>query len=92
MKKQQNKKLLDLLDKIIVNEVNNLGLSENATIPVYDFSITNQSDETINISVSKKGGHVVNMNTNREVSAEIISQEEANNKGKEFLLQKVLKI
>lgn len=69
-------------------EVNNLGLSENATIPVYDFSITNHNDETINISVSKKGGHIVNMNTNRDVTVESISQEDANNKGKEFLASK----
>ena len=81
-------KAIEFVGQDNCKEVNNLGLSENATIPVYDFSITNQNDETINISVSKKGGHVVNMNTNREVSAEIISQEEANNKGKEFLASK----
>ena len=78
-------KAVEFIGQDKCKEVNNLGLSENATIPVYDFSITNQNDETINISVSKKGGHVVNMNTNREVSVESISQEEANNKGKEFL-------
>ena len=78
-------KAVEFIGQDKCKEVNNLGLSENATIPVYDFSITNQNDETINISVSKKGGHIVNMNTNREVSVESISQEEANNKGKEFL-------
>ena len=78
-------KAVEFIGQDKCKEVNNLGLSENATIPVYDFSITNQNDETINISVSKKGGYIVNMNTNREVSVESISQEEANNKGKEFL-------
>lgn len=78
-------KAVEFIGQDKCKEVNSLGLAENATIPVYDFSITNQNDETINISVSKKGGHVVNMNTNREVSVESISQEEANNKGKEFL-------
>ena len=68
-----------------IKETTNLGFSENATIPVYDFSITNQDDETINISISKKGGHVVSMNSNREVTSEIISQEEADEKGKQFL-------
>ena len=81
-------KAIEFVGEDSCKEVNNLGLSENATIPVYDFSITNQNDETINISVSKKGGHVVNMNTNRDVSVESISQEEANNKGKEFLASK----
>ena len=78
-------KAVEFIGQDKCKEVNSLGLAENATIPVYDFSITNQNDETINISVSKKGGHIVNMNTNREVSVESISQEEANNKGKEFL-------
>ena len=81
-------KAVEFIGQDKCKEVNSLGLAENATIPVYDFSITNQNDETINISVSKKGGHVVNMNTNREVSVESISQEEANNKGKEFLASK----
>ena len=78
-------KAIDFVGQDKCKKVSNLGLSENATIPVYDFSITNQEDNTINISVSQKGGHIVNMNTNRDVSAEIISQEEANNIGKEFL-------
>ena len=71
-----------------LKETNNLGYSENATIPAYDFSITNNEDLNINISVSKKGGHIVYMNTNREVNTEIISQEEANQKGKDFLTSK----
>ena len=68
-----------------IKEISNLGFSENATIPVYDFSITNNNDETINISISKKGGHIVYMNSNRDVSSEIITEEEAGNKAKEFL-------
>ncbi len=71
-----------------IKETSNLGFSENATIPVYDFSITNQKDETINLSISKKGGHIVYMNSNREVNTETISQEDANKLGKEFLNQK----
>lgn len=74
-----------------IKEISNLGFSENATIPVYDFSITNQDNTTSNISISKKGGHVVYINTNREVNSEIISQEEADSKGKEFLASKGFK-
>lgn len=81
----------NLIGKENIKESNNLGLSENATIPVYDFSIINNNDENINISISKKGGHIVYMNSNRGVNAEIISQEEANNKGKEFLEKKGFK-
>ena len=39
----------------------------------------------MNISISQKGGHLVLMNYNRNIEAEVISQEEANEKGKEFL-------
>ena len=68
-----------------VKEISNLGFAENATIPVYDFSITTNDDETVNISISKKGGHVVNMNSNRDINTEVITQEEANSKALEFL-------
>ena len=68
-----------------VKEINSLGFAENATIPVYDFSITTNNDETVNISISKKGGHVVNMNSNRDINIEVITQEEANSKALEFL-------
>ena len=78
-------KVEEFIGKENIKEISSLGFSENATIPVYDFSITNNNEETINISISKKGGHVVNMNSNRDITTEIISQEEAGNKAKEFL-------
>lgn len=71
-----------------IKETSNLGLSENATIPAYDFSIQTNEGRNINISISQKGGHVVYMNYDREVTSEILSQEEADKKGKEFLDQK----
>lgn len=81
-------KIEEFIGKNNIKEIQSLGYSENATIPVYDFSVTNNNDETINISISKKGGHIVSMNSNRDVKAETISQEEANSKGKEFLESK----
>ena len=35
-----------------IKEISSLGFYENATIPVYDFSVNNNNDETINISIS----------------------------------------
>lgn len=78
----------DFVGKDKIKETSHLGFSENATIPAYDFSITNHSNESINISISKKGGHIVYMNSNRAVNSEVISQEEADNKGKEYLESK----
>ena len=73
-----------------IKEIQSLGFSENATIPEYNFSVKTNLENDITISVSKKGGHIIYMNSNRPVNSEIISQEEANEKGKEFLNNKGL--
>ena len=78
-------KVQEIIGKDNIKELSSLGSSENASIPAYDFSIKNNNDENINISISKKGGHIIYMNTNRDVNSEVISQEEANKKGKEYL-------
>ncbi len=89
IEEEQAKQIAEqFIGKDQIKEIKNLGFSENATIQVYDFSIINQKDENINLSISKKGGHIVYMNSNREVNAETISQEDANKLGKEFLNQK----
>lgn len=75
----------EFIGKDNIRETSSLGYSENATIQVYDFSITKNDEQTINISISKKGGHIVAMNSNRDVNTEILSQEEAGKKAKEFL-------
>ena len=85
---QAKQKAEEFIGKNNIKEITNMGYSENATIPVYDFSVKNNNEETINISISKKGGHIVFMNSNRDVNSEIISQEEADKKGKEFLESK----
>ena len=78
-------KVRDFIGNDNIKEIESLGYSENATIPEYTFSVKTQAEDNVSISISKKGGHIVYMNSNREVNTEIISQEEANTKGKEFL-------
>ena len=85
---QAKQKAEEFIGKENIKEINNLGLSENATIPAYDFSINSNNENNINIPISQKGGHIVSMNSNREVNSEIISQDEANEKGKIYLEQK----
>ena len=85
---QAKQKAQEFVGNENIKEITNLGYSENATIPVYDFSITNTEDETINMAISKKGGHIVYMNTNREVNTEVITQEQANETGKKYLNDK----
>ena len=71
-----------------IKEISNLGYFENATISNYGFSIEKNNDETVNISISKKGGHVISMNANRDVNTESITQEQADEKGKQYLESK----
>lgn len=79
-------------DKIL--ELNSNGLIENGDIQVFDFSIKvkdGDNDNPLTISISKKGGHIVNMNYNRQIDTETLSYEDANNKGKEFLESRGIK-
>lgn len=85
---QAKQKVEEFLGKDSIQEISNLGFSENATIPAYDFSIKTRQGENRNISIAKKGGHIIYMNSDREVNAELISQEDANQKGKEYLTSK----
>ncbi len=72
-----------------IKEITSQGLTSNTDMPSYDFYITlnNEKDKNNNliISITQKGGHVVFMNYNREVEAETISQERANEIGKNLL-------
>ncbi len=85
---EAKQKVTEFIGNDQIQDIQNLGFSENATIPVYDFSITNNDGNNINISISQKGGHIVAMNSDRDVNVESISQEEANEKGKTFLTEK----
>ena len=81
-------KAKSLFEENKIEEISSNGLIENGNIEVYDFRINLKEEDKnnpVSISISKKGGHVVLMNHNREVGAEVISQEDANKKGKEFL-------
>ena len=49
----------EFIGKDKIKEISSLGLSENATIPAYTFSIRGNNGENINISISQKGGHVI---------------------------------
>ena len=83
-------KAKELFNSQDIKEVNSYGKSEG-DINSYDFGITFNDDSTATVSISEKGGHVIYMNKNREISAEVISQEEADAKAKEYLEQKGFK-
>ena len=80
------KKAKELFDSNNIKEVTSYGKSEG-DITSFDFGITFNDNSTATVSISEKGGHVIYMNKNRDVSAEILSQEEADKKAKEYLEQ-----
>lgn len=69
-----------------IKNITRNGFIENASIPVYDFTIEfNNSEESAGINIAKKGGHIVQFDKNREVSESKITKEEAKEIGKSFL-------
>lgn len=81
----------EFIGKEKIKEITFHSESENAAIVSFDFTATlqdRQEDETVSISITKKGGHVLYMNANRQVHTEVISQEQASEIGKEFLTNK----
>ena len=78
----------EFIGKDKIKETKSNGYVENGDIPVYRFEITTNEEQNVGISISKKGGHVVFLNYNRNVTEEKISPEEAVQKGKEYLNNK----
>ena len=68
-----------------IQEINSNGKSQNGNIESYSFTAKVGNEQEYVISVSIKGGHVVSMNSNREVTSENIKPEDAVNLGKQFL-------
>ena len=81
----------DFIEKDRIIEINSNGLIQNGDIEVYDFSVPlrdGNENNPLTVSISKKGGHIVNMNYNRQVNEEVISYEDANKIGKDFLISR----
>ncbi len=79
----------EFVGKDNIEETINLGISsENSAVRAYSFSIKNKNNEHITISISEIGGFIVYMNSDKQVSVENLTSDQANEKGKEFLKQK----
>ena len=85
------KKAEDFIEKDKIKETKSNGYVENGSIPVYRFEMITHDNKTIGISISKKGGHVVFLNYNRDVNEEKITEQDAVQKGKEYLAEKGFK-
>jgi spore germination protein len=80
-------KVIEYIGKDNIKEINSYGKNEGNIIS-YNFGIKYKDDSESTISISKKGGHIIYMDKNREVLSEVISEEEADNKAKEYLNSK----
>ena len=78
----------EFIGKDKIKETKNNGYVENGNIPVYRFEVTTNENKKIGISISKKGGHLVYMNYDRETNGENITEQDAIQKGKEYLQSK----
>lgn len=87
---EQAKKIaIQFIGEDKIKEIQSSGLSENSNIPSFNFNVQlkNEKDKnkTLTISITQKGGHVIFMNYNRNVNAQTITEEKANEIGKQFL-------
>lgn len=70
-----------------VKNISTNGVTENSNIQSYDFCIECNDKNLWCISITKKGGHILSINSNRNVYNENINEEEAGKKAEEFLVQ-----
>ena len=82
------KKAEDFIGKENIQKIEKFGLAQNANIAAYNFSIKTNKNENISLAITQKGGHVVYMNSNRDVNSEILQYDEVNKIGKNFLNDK----
>ena len=68
----------EFIGQDIIKEINSNGLNQNANIQCFDFSVVRNDGDNAWISISQKGGHVVLYNSNKEVTTEVLTQEQAN--------------
>lgn len=85
---EAEKQVRDFIGNDKIKELTRLGLSENSNIAGYNFYVKDTEDHNINIAITQIGGHIISMNSDRNVEVETITQEEANKIGKDFLIQR----
>ncbi|MCI8654713.1 MAG: germination protein YpeB [Clostridia bacterium] len=81
-------KIREFIGNDKIKEVTRYGISENGDIVAYTFLVKTNKDSIINIAISKKGGHIILMNSNRNVETQILEETEAIQKAREFIESK----
>ena len=81
-------KVEEVIGKENITDMQSLGLSENANIEAFNFAVQTNKNESINIAITKKGGHLLYINSNRNVDTEILQYDQVNEIGKKYLTEK----
>ncbi len=85
-------KVKEFFNDLEVENIEQNAFLENADIPAYDYSVSlKDREEKYSITISQKGGHIVQTSLDRNVDEEKISQTEANEIGKSYLSSKGFK-
>lgn len=82
------KKAEEFIGKDNIQKIESFGLAQNANIAAFNFSINTNKNENVSLAISQKGGHIVFMNSNRDVNSEILQYDQVNEIGKKFLEEK----
>ena len=81
-------KIEDFINKDKIEETTSYRLAENAEIKVFTFAVKAKDDQNINIAISQVGGHIVYMDLDRDITTEILSEDEAKEKARQYLEEK----
>lgn len=71
-----------------IDEISGITESFNANIPCYSLSVKLKTEETANIDISQKGGHVIWFLYNKDVADKKLTIDDARSKALEFLNSK----
>lgn len=78
----------DFIEQDKIQEIENIVESFNSKIPCFSLSIKLKSGETVNIDISKKGGHVIWFLYNKDVENKVLTIDDAKSRGLDFLNSK----
>lgn len=78
----------EYIGKENIKNMQSYGLSQNANIEAFNFVVQTEKNDNINIAITKKGGHLLYMNANRDVNAEMLQYDQVNEIGKKYLADK----
>ena len=78
-------KAVGIIGRERVKNISSNGITENSNIVSYDYTIERNDGSLWWISVTKKGGHLLSLNSNRSVLGKQISIEDASKNAENFL-------